>query len=102
MEIFQLLLVGALGIIFGIALTRPGSHEKLKAFVNTERYPLKEHRKEMLVKHLKDRKTLTNGEAQELLGVSDRTVVRYFDELEAEGVVVQEGDVGRSVYYTLT
>lgn len=42
-----------------------------------------------------------NAEIAEALKVSPRTVVRYMDELEREGKVMQEGEIGRSVIYRL-
>lgn len=102
MDILILIIIGILGISLGFTLGRVGAREHLSYFVNKERYPLKERRKDMLLKHLKDRGQLTNSEAEELLGVTDRTVVNYFDELEEEGRVVQVGESGRGVYYELT
>lgn len=101
METFILIIIGALGIAFGFIIGRAGARERFNDFVNKERFPFKERRKDMLIKHLKDRGELTNNEAQELLGVSDSTITTYFDELEVEGKVVQIGKTGRGVYYTL-
>ena len=44
---------------------------------------------------------LKNEEIAELADISSATVVRYMDELEAEGKVVQEGTAGRSVVYKI-
>ncbi|MEX2305130.1 MAG: HTH domain-containing protein [Waddliaceae bacterium] len=43
-----------------------------------------------------------NDEISEHLDVSNRTVVRYMDELEAAGEVTQVGETGRAVIYRLT
>ena len=102
MQTFILIIIGALGISLGFILGRVGSHRHISSFVNRERYPVKERRKRMLLKHIGDRGELTNSEAQELLGVSDSTATTYFDELEEEGEIIQVGETGRSVYYTLT
>ncbi|MFC1730654.1 winged helix-turn-helix domain-containing protein [candidate division KSB1 bacterium] len=102
METFILIIIGVVGILLGFTLGRAGSHRHISSFVNKERYPLKDRRKRMLLKHLGDRERLTNDEAQKLLGVSDSTITTYFDELEEEGEVVQVGETGRGVYYTLT
>ncbi|MCW9054811.1 MAG: winged helix-turn-helix domain-containing protein [Candidatus Pacebacteria bacterium] len=101
MDTFILILVGAVGIIFGYSMSRAHMRAKLAIFANTERAPGKQKKKNVLLKHLHDHGKLTNAEAQELLGVSDTTVVVYFDELEAEGKVVQVGETGRGVHYTL-
>lgn len=42
---------------------------------------------------------LSNTDIRTALGVSRNTVVRYMDELEAEGRVEQVGDTGRGVRY---
>lgn len=102
METFALILVGAIGIIFGYSMSRAHMRARLSTFANTERRAGKEKKKNVLLKHLRNHGKLTNHEAQELLGVSDSTIVVYFDELEADGKVTQVGEAGRGVYYTLT
>ena len=102
METFILIIIGGLGIVLGFVLGRADARERISSFINTEKPALKDRRKQMLVKHLRDRERLTNSEAQELLGVADSTITNYFDELEDEGVVTQVGETGRGVYYTLT
>lgn len=44
---------------------------------------------------------VSNSDIREALGVSDRSVIRYMDELEREGKVEQIGNTGRSVIYRL-
>lgn len=44
---------------------------------------------------------LSNSQIREALGVSDRSVIRYMDELEREGKVEQVGNTGRGVLYRL-
>jgi len=46
-------------------------------------------------------KELTNIEIRKPLGVSSRTAVRYMDELEQEGKVIQVGKTGLSTSYKL-
>lgn len=45
------------------------------------------------------REGLSNSDIREALGVSDRSVVRYMNELEREGKVEQVGATGRGVVY---
>ena len=52
---------------------------------------------EAVVVALKERGTLHNRELRALLNVSERTVVRYMDEIEALGLVVQQGKTGETV-----
>ncbi|NQV93072.1 winged helix-turn-helix transcriptional regulator [Candidatus Kaiserbacteria bacterium] len=101
METLVLIIVGVLGVGVGMSLGHKDSGKRLGNFINKERSPQKGRRKKMLLKHIKDQGELTNSEAQVLLGVSDTTIVTYLDELEEEGKVVQVGESGRGVYYTL-
>ncbi len=102
MDTFALILVGILGVVLGVTVCRQNFQVRLHEFVNRERFPQKERRKNMLLKHLRTYGQLNNEEAQELLGVSDSTIVNYFDELEEEERVRQVGETGRGVYYELT
>jgi len=51
--------------------------------------------------YLKVKEKVTNEEIQKLLGISDATVARYFNDLEKEGIIKQVGEVGKSVYYEI-
>lgn len=97
----ELISVGVVGIILGYLLARPRAHERLTLLVNEERHLEKEKRKRVLLRHLRLRGRITNNEVEELLGVSDATATRYFDELEAEGKIVQKG-TGRETFYELS
>jgi predicted HTH transcriptional regulator len=101
METLVLIIVAVVGIFVGFNLGRSDVRDHFSSLVNTERDILKERRKKMLLKHIAKRGGLTNGEAQELLGVSDSTIVRYFDELEDEAKIVQKGESGRGVRYEI-
>lgn len=98
---FILIIIAALGIALGYFASRHGTRDRLLNSVNDERHIEKERRKRMLIKHLKDRKKMTAEQASDLLGVEHSTIMRYFDELEDSGAVVQRGEAGRSVYYEL-
>lgn len=43
----------------------------------------------------------SNSDIRQVLGVSERSVVRYMDELEREGRVIQVGKTGRGTIYRL-
>jgi|SRR3989338_5091839 len=45
---------------------------------------------------------VSNADVRQVLGVSDATATRYFDELEKEGKVRQVGKTGRHVHYERT
>jgi hypothetical protein len=46
-----------------------------------------------------DHARIRNQDVQVLLGVSPKTARNYFAELEAAGLIVQQGTNGRDVYY---
>lgn len=57
--------------------------------------------KEKIVGLLGERKELSNADIREGLGISERSVVRYMNELEREGKAEQVGNTGRGVTYRL-
>ena len=67
----------------------------------TGRQVWKEEAKGEILAALKTRGSMKNEEIADLVNISSASVVRYMDELEKEGEVVQEGMAGRSVVYRL-
>jgi len=61
----------------------------------------KENRKQKIIQHIKENEKITNNEVEKLVGVSDTTATDYLQELEDEGLILQVGKEGRSVYYQL-
>lgn len=59
----------------------------------------KEEHKQKILEFMEGRERTANDDIQKLLGVSDRTVQRYFNELEVEGKVKQVGETGKGVFY---
>ena len=59
----------------------------------------KEQGKQSIYELLETNHPLTNDDVEKMLGVSDATATRYFDELEKEGKVRQVGKTGRHVHY---
>lgn len=57
--------------------------------------------KEKVATLLAEKGELSNSDIREALGISDRSVIRYMDELEREGRVEQVGSTGRGVLYRL-
>jgi DNA-binding transcriptional ArsR family regulator len=93
--------LAVIGIVHTIQMRRAGtSKNPLEAFTKKQQQE-KEERKEKIVTALQERGKITNDEVEELLGVSDATATRYFDELEQEGKIEQIGREGRSVHYKL-
>ena len=62
----------------------------------------KERNKRAIFELLETNHPLTNDEVEKMLGISDATATRYFDELEKEGKVRQVGKTGRHVHYERT
>lgn len=77
------------------------SSESRSGKMNTERSAEKEEQKERLLSVAQSKGTITNDEAQTLLGVSDSTAERYLEELEKVGKLAQVGTVGRAVTYKI-
>jgi predicted HTH transcriptional regulator len=61
----------------------------------------KEARKQEILTMLGEKAEISNAEVRRALGVSSRSAVRYLDELEHEGKVVQVGRAGHAVTYRL-
>ncbi len=53
-----------------------------------------------IAEFIADKDKFTNDDIQKYLGVSNTTVGRYLQELEAAGKIKQFGDIGSGVYYT--
>ena len=54
---------------------------------------------EKIMEMFVDNAELSNAEIREKLGLDDRTVVNYMDELEKQGKIAQAGKTGRYTYY---
>ena len=59
----------------------------------------KERNKQAIYELLETNHPLTNNNVEAMLGISDATATRYFEELEREGKVKQLGKTGRYVSY---
>ncbi|MFI5205503.1 MAG: DeoR family transcriptional regulator [Candidatus Paceibacterales bacterium] len=66
-----------------------------KAIINKKQ----ESRKKILELFGKQRK-VTNDDVRKLLSVSDATAARYLDELQKEGKIKRNGNLGKWVTYT--
>ena len=60
----------------------------------------KEEAKSKILDYLRENKTITNDNVEDLLNVSDATSTRYLQELEDDSRIMQEGE-GRGVFYRL-
>jgi hypothetical protein len=107
--IILLLVVLSVGLV-GIALfviyraQKRAKVETIKQVVNTNRTIVDRSRhklanKQKILDYINRKGRASNAELRELIGVTDRTIVRYIDELEREGKIRQIGDTGRGVFY---
>lgn len=92
-----------LGVIIVVLLLRRGGREQVAGIcaVALEQTVRKGTNKEKITALLREKGEISNSDIREALGVSERSVVRYLDELEREGKVKQIGLTGRSVSYRL-
>lgn len=61
----------------------------------------KRKNKDMIIEMFNQKTEISNMEIAQVLKVSDRSVTRYMEELEKEGLVEQVGSTGRNVVYRL-
>ena len=123
MNLYLLIIVAVVSFFIGrstkktfIPMDKEGMHEiGIEARKALERRT--EERKEKILEFMKkeaehlgelqlcgvdtNRKEFDREDVEKLLDVSDTTALKYLDELEAEGKIVQVGNVGRDVHYTL-
>jgi len=57
--------------------------------------------KQKVIALLQEKGESSNSDLREALGLTERTVTRYMEELERQGRVEQVGDTGRNVTYRL-
>lgn len=103
------LLVVTLTLILLLVLSskaRGKTKEKISQSIGIYKFALeqsihKQKNKQKVLDLLQKETELTNEQIRKSLRVSDRSVVRYMDELEKERKVKQLGRVGRGVSYKL-
>lgn len=98
----QIILI-IIGIAVVVILLTKKTREGVKGICATalDQTVRKNANKEKIAALLAERGELGNSDIRKALGVSERTAVRYMDELEREGKVEQVGDTGRGVQYCL-
>ena len=88
------------GVILTLVLVKRSEKEKKESLIKKQARE-KEANKEAILGILETQHPLTNNHVEQLLGISDATATRYFEELEKEGRVRQVGAAGRGAYYEL-
>ena len=97
----QIILI-IIGIIIILILVSKKSREQVAGICATalDQTVRKNANKEKILGLLALR-SASNHDIRQVVGLTERSVVRYMDELEGEGKVVQVGITGRSVMYRL-
>lgn len=75
------------------------SSQKRKVSFTSKQQKEKQAGKDAIYGLLETNHPLTNNDVEAMLGISDATATRYFDELEKEGKVRQIGKMGGHVSY---
>lgn len=107
MNYLLLLIIAGLGIWIGYTVASRERKKSEQALSTARKKVLgkagkrKEESKRKILKLFTKQERVTNNDVEKLLGVSDATATNYFDELEKEGAVVQQGITGRGVFYVL-
>ncbi|MCR4279716.1 MAG: winged helix-turn-helix transcriptional regulator [Candidatus Zambryskibacteria bacterium] len=83
------------GILIGYLI----ASKRRKASFISKQQEEKRQNKQAIYELLETNHPLTNNDVEAMLGISDATATRYFDELEKEGKVKQVGKTGRHVSY---
>lgn len=95
-----LILIGI--VIVALLLTRKGRQTAVGMCATAlDQTVRKNVNKEKAVSFFREKGHVSNAELREALGISERSAVRYMDELEKEGKVEQVGNTGRGVTYRL-
>jgi len=86
-------------LVIGFLLGYFFASKKKKINFISKQQEEKERNKQAIYGLLETNHPLTNNDVEAMLGISDATATRYFDELEKEGKVRQVGKTGRFVSY---
>ena len=92
-------LITTIAIIFGVL---SGRYFWQKRNLISEQGKRKAENKKKVLQLFKQKGKVVNDDVEKLLGVSNATAERYLDELEKEGKLIQHGNTGKSVFYTLS
>ncbi len=94
MEYILLIIIGFSGVAFGAWFSRCRR-------VESEQSRKKREGMEKVLVFVRKNGRVANNDVETLVGVSHATAERYLDELEKEGMLKQNGEVGTQVFYTL-
>ncbi|MFA7252606.1 MAG: helix-turn-helix domain-containing protein [Candidatus Paceibacterota bacterium] len=96
MQTITLIIIGLVAIGFGYWLGKRGRLEKPRVTQTEEK---KQNLEAIMGLMESGNQPLTNYQVEQMLGIPESTVTRYFDELEKAGKVRQVGTTGQGVFY---
>lgn len=88
-------------VVFVLLLSRKAREETVGICNYALEQSVAKGKNKQKILELLGKESLSNEQIREVLRISERSVVRYMDELEKEGKVKQTGTTGRSVRYVL-
>lgn len=100
-EIVALVVGVIIGWVLKSAVIYLSGKEKKKTLIEKQAEEKKNNKEAILGLMETGNQPLTNNHVEQMLGIPESTVTRYFDELEKEGKVRQVGVTGRDVFYEL-
>jgi len=93
------IMVGAGVVWFWLAKIQKGGEKEMPELIRRQAEKKQQH-KQKILKLLEKKGKIVNDDVEKLLGVSDKTAQRYFNELQSEGKIKQIGETGKGVHYT--
>lgn len=90
------LLTALAGIALGMFLARRG-----RSGLISQQSARKTENKQKILVFLQMNERIHNNDVEKLTGVSNATAERYLNELEKEGKLIQNGTIGKAVFYSL-
>lgn len=104
----SLLLITIVSIIFLIGVLVGGylyhhrhtAQNKIHEY-NQKRRQDREAAKQLIIKLIRSRGSVTNSDVKRFLSVSSRSAHRYLEALEQENKITQHQETGRGVFYSL-
>ncbi len=98
MDYLTLIIIGGVAVGLGIYFGRKRANSNS---LISKQAKEKQENKEKILKFLQENEKITNDNVEKLCEVSHATAERYLDQLEKEGKLTQQGEIGANVFYTL-
>ena len=101
MSNITLIIIAIVGIVLGYYLAK---RKQCAVGGGTKQSKEKQENKQKILLALRDSNgdgKITNNDVEKLTGVTHSSAERYLDELEKEGKIIQNGNTGVNVFYTL-